>query len=73
MIKFHFYDMDFGLKTDPVADLVAHRELLAEAERALKWAEHTGDKQQAIRLYEEISFRESEIRKLTRTERKRTA
>lgn len=73
MIKFHFYDMDFGLKTDPTADLLAHRELLAEAERALKWAEHTGDHRQAIRLYEEISYRQAEIRKLTRTARRRTA
>lgn len=67
-----FLNWDFGMKVDPVADLVAHRELLAEAKRGLKWAEHTGDHRRAIRLYEEIEFRKGEIRRLeARTTRKK--
>lgn len=58
-------------ETDPVADLIAHQNLLFEAKMALRWAEYIGDKKKAIRLYEEISYRRSEIKQLTRTVRTR--
>lgn len=73
MIRFHFYDMDFGLDEDPVADLAAHRELLAEDEKLLRWAEHVGDHRKAVRLYQEIAYRQAEIARLERKVRRRTA
>lgn len=62
---------DSGVKEDPVADLIAHQELLKEAKKALRWAEHDGDHRRAIRWYEEIAYRQAEIARLTA--RRRTA
>lgn len=64
---------DFGLDEDPAADLAAHRELLQEAQKGLRWAEHIGDKRKAIQWYEEIAYRQAEIARLERKVRRRTA
>ncbi|SMO54460.1 hypothetical protein [Melghirimyces algeriensis] len=56
------------------ADLKAHRELLSEAEKALRWAEHIGDERKVIQWLQEVEFRRDEIRRLEALlERKRSA
>ncbi|MFD1425478.1 hypothetical protein [Kroppenstedtia sanguinis] len=70
-MSFHFWD--FGIKEDPAADLAAHRELLAEAQKGLRWAEHIGDHRKAISWYEEIAYRQAEIRRLTARKGKQAA
>lgn len=64
---------DFGMDEDPVLDLIAHRERLAEEKKLLRWAEHVGDHRKAVRLYQEMAYRRSEIRRLERKVQKRTA
>lgn len=73
MIKFHFYDMEFGEKADIAADLAAHRERLKEAKKAARWAEHTGDHRRAAQWYQQIIYRREEIRRLEGLAAKQTA
>lgn len=51
-------------ETDPVGDLVAHRELMEEMGKALQHAEADGDYRRAVLILADIQWRKREIRRL---------
>ncbi|GGE16323.1 hypothetical protein GCM10011571_17490 [Marinithermofilum abyssi] len=47
-----------------MADLRAHRQILKEEKKALRYAKEAGDYKKACRVQADMLWRESEIRKL---------